>query len=122
MNRPSHKEISRKIYQAKEALSAKQIFLVNAVSIAADVLELGFAVDELSQILFDLLGEITPEDYAGHYPPQSSYENEILACELFPFKWISRRLGCAVYLKYALKNDQLWIVSLHEDRGKRVKK
>ena len=119
MNRPSHKEINRKIEQAKEALLAKRISFINAINIAADVLELGLTIQEVPKALFDLLGEITPKDYVGQYPPQHSYEDEILQCELFPFKWNSKRLGCVVYLKFTVENNQLWIISLHEDRKER---
>jgi len=119
MKRPSHKEINRKIAQAKEALFSNQIFFVNAISLAADVLELDLTVKEVPEVLFRLLREITPKDYAGHYPPQRSYEDEILQCELFPFKWKSSRLGCVIYLKFTVKNNQLWIISLHEDRKER---
>lgn len=119
MNRPSHKEINHKITQAKEALSANRLFFVNPASLAADALDLGLTIKELTETLYDLLGEISPGDYAGQRPPQRSYEDEILQCELFPFKWESSRLGCTVYLKFAVKNNRLWIVSLHEDRIKR---
>ncbi len=41
MERPSHKEINRKIKQAKEAVSKNQISILNPVSVATDTLELG---------------------------------------------------------------------------------
>jgi len=116
MDRPSHKEIYRKIKQAKEAVLENRLSFIDAVSIAADALELGYMVSEISDILVDLLAEITPKEYVGQSPPQRSYEENILQCELFPFRWISKRLGCMVYMKFALKDKQLWLVSLHEDR------
>jgi len=122
MDRPSHKEIDRKIKQAKEAVLKNRLSLIDAASIAADALELGYMVSEISIILFDLLAEITPKAYVGQSPPQRSYEEKILQCELFPFRWVSKRLGCTVYLKFALKDEQLWLVSLHEDRKERGEK
>jgi hypothetical protein len=116
MDRPSHKEIDRKIKQAKEAVLENRLSLIDAASIAADALELGYMVSEISDILVDLLTEITPKEYVGKSPPQRSYEEKILQCELFPFKWVSKRLGCAVYMKFAFKDEQLWLVSFHEDR------
>lgn len=116
MDRPSYKEIDRKIKQAKEAVLKNRLSFIDAVSIAADALELGYMIGEISNILVDLLGEMTPKDYVGQFPPQRSYEEKILQCDLFPFKWFSRRLGCAVYMKFAIKDEQVWLVSLHEDR------
>jgi hypothetical protein len=122
MDRPSHKEIYRKIKQAKEAVLENRLSFIDAVSIAADALELGYMVSEISNILVDLLAEITPKEYVGQSPPQRSYEENILQCELFPFRWISKRFGCMVYMKFALKDKQLWLISLHEDRKEGGKK
>jgi CRISPR/Cas system endoribonuclease Cas6 (RAMP superfamily) len=41
MDRPSYKEINRKIKQAKEAVSENHFSILNPVIIAADALELG---------------------------------------------------------------------------------
>lgn len=116
MERPSHKEINRKIKQAKEAVSKDRISILNPVSIAADTLELGLNLRNISNILRDVLGEIDPDDYAGQYPPQRSYEDEIKNCELLAFRWLSKRLGCRVYFKFTLKEARFWLVSFHEDR------
>jgi hypothetical protein len=116
MNRPSHKEISRKLTLAKEAVSKDRISILNPVSVATDTLELGLNLRNISNILSDVLEEIEPDDYAGQYPPQRSYEDEIKDCELLAFRWLSRRLGCRVYLKFTLKETRLWLVSFHEDR------
>ena len=116
MNRPSHKEISRKLTLAKEAVSENRISILNPVSVATDTLELGLNLRNISNILSDLLEEIEPDDYAGQYPPQRSYEDEIKHCELLAFRWLSKKLGCRVYFKFTLKETRLWLVSLHEDR------
>jgi hypothetical protein len=116
MNRPSHKEISRKLTLAKEAVSENRISILNPVSVAADTLELGLNLRNISSILGDLLEEIEPDDYVGQYPPQRSYEDEIKDYELLAFRWLSKRLGCRVYFKFTLKETRLWLVSLHEDR------
>jgi hypothetical protein len=116
MNRPSHKEISRKLTLAKEAVSENRISILNPVSVATDTLELGLNLRNISNILSDLLEEIEPDDYAGQYPPQRSYEDEIKDCELLAFRWLSKKLGCRVYFKFTLKENRLWLVSLHEDR------
>jgi hypothetical protein len=116
MDRPSHKEINRKIKQAKEAVSGSQFSVLNPVIIAADALELGLNLQKISYILSDLLEEITPNDYVGQYPPQRSYEHDIEGYELLAFRWLSKTLGCRVYLKFTVKGNRMWLVSLHEDR------
>jgi hypothetical protein len=116
MSRPSRKELDGKIRAAKEAASRGRISIINPLNLAADALELGFSVKDLSCVLLDLLAEVTSKAYAGQAPPKRSYENEILDRELFAFRWVSKRLGCAIYLKFALKGNELWVVSLHQDR------
>jgi hypothetical protein len=116
MDRPSHKEINRKIKQAKEAVSENQFSILNPVIIAADALELGVDLHNISYVLIDLLEEITPSHYAGQYPPQRSYEHEVEGYELLAFRWLSKTLGCRVYLKFTIKGKRMWLVSLHEDR------
>ena len=117
MDRPSHKEINRKIEQAKEAVSENQFSILNPVIIAADAIELGVDLQNISFILIDLLEEITPNHYAGQYPPQRSYEHDIEGYDLLAFRWLSKTtLGCRVYLKFTIKGKRMWLVSLHEDR------
>jgi hypothetical protein len=116
MGRPSPKEINAKIKQAKEASSQNRISIVNPMSVAADALELGINIRRIPNILVDFLKEITPNHYAGQYPPQRSYEPEIEGCELLAFQWLSEKLGCRVYLKFTIKGNQMWLVSLHQAR------
>jgi hypothetical protein len=116
MDRPSHKEINRKIKQAKEAVSENQFSILNPFIIAADALGLGVNLQNNSYILIDLLEEISPDHYVGQYPPQRSYEHEIEGCELLAFRWLSKKLGCRVYLKFTIKGNRMWLVSFHEDR------
>jgi hypothetical protein len=117
MKRPSYREIDQKLKQAREAAARNQIFIVNPKSFAGDALDLGFSVEDIANILIDISDEITAKNYVGQYPPQHSYEDRILDYEFFPFRWNSKVFGCRVYLKFAIKDGQLWLVSLHEDRG-----
>jgi hypothetical protein len=119
MSRPSHKEINHKIKQAKEAVLENRISIINPISTAADALELDIDIRHIPDVLMHLLNEITPNDYAGQYPPQRSYEDEIKDSELLAFQWLSKKLGCRVYLKFAIKENQLWLVSLHQVRKMR---
>jgi len=111
MKRPSCPELNRKILQGRETTLKDCISIVNPASIAADVLEIGFPIMDISNVLSDILKEITLHDYSGQYPPQRSYESKILESELFVFKSESTRLGCKGYLKFALKENRLWLVS-----------
>ena len=69
-------------------------------------------------MLSGFLDEISPENYVGKRPPEKSYEQEIKDLDLFAFRvessWFRRR----VYLKFTLTGDNLWLVSLHQDREK----
>jgi len=116
MRRPSYKELYQKIKQAKEAVLENRVSLLNSTVIISDTLELGFIIEELFSVLVDFLEEIRPKDYVGKYPPERSYEDKIYQCELFPFRWVSKRFGCTIYLKFVFKEDHLWLVSLHQDR------
>ena len=111
MKRLSYPELNRKILQGRETALKNCISIVNPASIAADALEIGFPIMDISNVLSDILKEITPHDYSGQYPPQRFYESKILESDLFVFKWESTRLGCKGYLKFALKENRLWLVS-----------
>lgn len=116
MERPSHKELTAKLRQAKDAVSSKRVEIVDPVVVAADALELGYLVAEMKRILSKMLDEFGPRDYAGHRPPQKSYEEQIRGCELYAFRWESQLFGCCVYFKFALKEEILWVASLHPHR------
>jgi hypothetical protein len=114
--RPTHKDLSGKINQAKAAVKAGRIALVDQTVIVADLLDLGHEISALPKILLDLLEQVTPGSYAGTMPPQRSYKSRIAGSELYAFKCVSKRMGCTVYIKFTLKHDFLWLVSIHEDR------
>jgi len=122
MKRPSNKELYGKIRQAKCAIEKKQIFPIDSDVIAADAIELGYEVSKLNRVLSKILKEITPRDYAGTRPPQKSYKNEIHGLELFAFRWMSKTFGCESYLKFSLKQESIYLVSLHQDRKDRSNK
>ncbi len=116
MKRPSYSEIQRKLKQAKEAIDRSSFVILKPTVIAIEALQLGILFDEINPILIALLSEIKPAHYAGTYPPQRSYEDEISRSELFAFRWKSRKLGCTAYLKFTVQENRLWLISLHQDR------
>ena len=116
MKRPTHKELSSKIREAQSCATDERIMLLNPASIAADALDLGYMMEDLSAVLQDVLAEITPENYVGLSPPQKSYENQINGADLFPFRWKSLIVKCLAYLKFAMATQTLWLISFHPNR------
>jgi hypothetical protein len=114
--KPTHKALSGKIRQAREAVQSGDIVFLKPAIIAADLLELECEAREVPVILAELLAQITPVDYVGTRPPQRSYEEDLMGCELYAFRTASKRLGCEVYFKFALFEERLWLVSFHADR------
>lgn len=119
-DRPSKREIDKKICAAKMALQASRGFfapisqkLVGELS----ELEIGDA-EEVWPLILELLKEIEIDDYAGSRPPRRSYEPNISNCELFAFSWLSKKLQKDMYLKFAIKEGNFYYVSLHESRKK----
>ena len=117
MRRPSYKELSGKLREAKSAVTKRMVALLEQDVIAEDAIDLEYVIDkELLYVLEELLNATTPKNYAGTRPPQKSYEREIDGLELFAFIVYSRRFRCRVYYKFALAKEVLWLVSLHQDR------
>jgi len=116
MKRPSHREISGKLLSARAAILKSAVRLVNPKVMREDLLDMGFLLDELPELLLSILDELNPERYRGTRPPQKSYEDTIRGCELYAFSWVSSALGCDAYFKFAMHGELLWIVSLHRDR------
>ncbi|MBL7047493.1 MAG: hypothetical protein ISR95_07725 [Candidatus Marinimicrobia bacterium] len=114
INRPTYKELNRKINLAKEFVINNQFDIVDPVPFALDLIELDCDADQ--KTISAILDEITPNDYVGTRPPQKSYKNKIKGVDLFAFAWESTKLGCKVYFKFGIINDTLWLVSLHKDK------
>jgi hypothetical protein len=70
----------------------------------------------LWELILGLLEEIVPDDYVGAHPPMRSYEKTIEGKELLAFSWWSKRLEKKMYIKFALKDNKFYYVSLHEDK------
>lgn len=118
MERPSQKELHNKIREAREALRAGRIALLNQTVVACDAIELNYDIEhELMSFLPECLNDLTPSHYAGKTPPQRSYAPEISGLELFAFKIDKKPLPLAIYIKFAYADDTLWLVSFHPDRS-----
>lgn len=118
-NRPSDSELCKKIEAAKAALIAESRVYANVGKAVGELYELGIETpNQIWNLILVLLDEINPKDYAGGRPPQRSYENAIKNCELFAFCWASQKLGKKMYIKFALKDNRYYYVSLHKSRDK----
>ena len=118
MTRPSHKELFGKLRLAQEAVKNGRIALLNQLALAADAIELDYSIElELEAILSELLEGAVPGHYTGSRPPQRSYDQDIKGLELFAFLVQSKRFKCRIYFKFALQDEMLWLVSLHQDRA-----
>jgi hypothetical protein len=115
--RPSHKELTGKIRQAKEAVAKGAILIINASVVAADAIELGYDIKELQTWTMQILDQIDPGNYTGRRPPERSYEREIKGLDLYVFRLFFTPFGCEIYLKFALSQGHFWLVSLHQNRG-----
>ena len=105
---------------ARKAIDQGCIFLLNQVAIVADAIDLDYSLElDLAAVLAEILDACSPADYTGSRPPQRSYEQELKGLELFAFTVESRRFKCRVYLKFAVVEDTLWLVSLHRHRPER---
>jgi len=119
MKRPSDHEIFGKLKLAANAAEGNNVFLVEPLAIVADLSDLNILVEDLMGLIPRIVHEIGPRNYIGTRPPQKSYEDAIKGCELYAFRWKSKILGCAAYFKFALKDNVLWISSLHVHRPKK---
>lgn len=75
-----------------------------------------FGAEAIREALASALKEITPEDYRGAFPPETSYEEVVEGASLFAFAWKSDSFSCSMYLKFCFHEDDLYIVTFHQQR------
>jgi len=124
-DRPSNKEICKKVADALAAVEAGRRQIALTKHFADDVYELGLEGEAaLWELIPKLLREIQEADpavcYAGSHPPLKSYEREILGAELWAFHWKSSELAREMYLKFVMKKGTGdWVYAhcrCHDDR------
>ncbi len=117
--RPSDRELIKRIKEAKESLNNRPGVFANPSKAVGELtyLEIGDA-DDVWQLIRELLEEIAPKDYIGSRPPQKSYEKSIAGLELLAFSWWSSKLSKWMYIKFVLKNERYYYVSLHQSKEK----
>lgn len=109
--------MSSKLQQADFFVKKERVGLIKQAILAEDAIELGYSIEfELLDVLAELIENATPDHYSGIRPPQASYADEISGLELFAFVVEIDRFEAAIYFKFSLSPDGLWLVSLHMDR------
>lgn len=120
--RPSERELIKRLEEAKEFLNGRQGLFANPSKTVGELSDLGvWDADEVWPLIRELLQEISPKDYRGSRPPQKSYEKAIAGHELLAFSWWSSKCAAQMYIKFVLKNERYYYVSLHQSRSIRQK-
>lgn len=123
MERPSHRELLRKLREASRLVESGRWAAANPLKLAADFARVDlYLADEQQPALRHAMAELKPEHYCGGRPPQRSYERATKGAEMFAFSWDSERFGKKMYFKFALTGagatQGLYVYSLHESRAK----
>lgn len=116
--RPSDRELTKRLNEAKECLKNRHGLFANLSKAVGELndLEIGDAND-VWPLIRELLEEISPKDYKGSRPPQKSYEKAIIGFELLAFSWWSSKYAKQMYIKFVLKDERYFYVSLHQSRS-----
>jgi hypothetical protein len=116
--RPSDRELTKRLSEAKEFLKNSHGLFANPSKAMGELndLDIGDAND-VWQLIRELLEEISPKDYKGSRPPQKSYEKAIKGLELLAFSWWSLKCAKQMYIKFVLKDERYYYVSLHQSRS-----
>ncbi len=120
MERPSHAECKGKILKARAQIADDDWAPASPEKLLPEFDELDIATGEERRAgLLAALGEIKPEDYAGHHPPQKSYEQPCRGAEMFAFQWDSIHFKRRMYIKFCFAKETLYMVSFHASRPRR---
>jgi hypothetical protein len=116
--RPSDRELSKRLDEAKEFLRNRCGVFATPSKAVGELNDLDIGdTNDVWRLISELLEEISPKDYKGSRPPQKSYEKVIEGSELFAFSWWSTKCAKQMYIKFVLKNERYYYVSLHQSRS-----
>lgn len=113
--RPSDRELANRLHEAKECLRNRHGLFANPSKAMGELNDLDIEdANDVWLLIRELLEEISPNDYRGSRPPQKSYEKAIAGLELLAFSWWSVKCAKQMYIKFVLKNERYYYVSLHQ--------
>lgn len=116
--RPSDRELTKRLSEAKEFLKNRYGLFANPSKALGELSDLDIGdANDVWQLIRELLDEISPKDYRGTRPPQKSYEKAIIGLELLAFSWWSPKFDKQMYIKFVLKNERYYYISLHQSRS-----
>jgi hypothetical protein len=116
--RPSDRELAKRLNEAKEFLKNRHGLFANPSKAVGELSDLDIGdANDIWQLIRELLEEISPNDYRGTRPPQKSYEKAIAGLELLAFSWRSPKFAKQMYIKFVLKDERYYYVSLHQSRS-----
>ena len=127
-NRPSHKELTSKLRQAREFLASPSDGYIAAdlAKLASNFYDLElFSKEAQDEGLRAAFSEVTARQYSGKRPPERAFVCAVKDEEIFTFVWQSSFFKKKMYLKFCLhdssefEGEQLCIFSLHEDQPHR---
>lgn len=121
--RPSDRELTKRLDEAKEFLKNRNGVFATPSKVVSELNDLDIGdTNDVWQLIRELLEEISPNDYKGSKPPQKSYEKAIAGLELLAFSWWSPICAKRMYIKFVLKNERYYYVSLHQSRSTEQKR
>lgn len=121
-HRPSNRELTKRLNEAKEFLNNRYGLFVNQSKAVGELNDLDIGdTNDVWKLIRELLEEISPKDYKGSRPPQKSYEKAITGLELLAFSWWSPKCAKQMYIKFVLKDERYYYISLHQSRSKEQK-
>jgi len=116
--RPSDRELTKRLDEAKEFLKNRHGVFATPSKVVGELNDLDIEdANDVWPLIKELLEEISPKDYKGSRPPQKSYEKAIAGLELLAFSWWSPICAKQMYIKFVLKNERYYYVSLHQSRS-----
>lgn len=122
----THKELTHKIKKAIELIKeGKRVFIDEKIHGEIEELEnLGIDESEVFEVIGGFLNEIlgygASKCWRGSSPPMKSYEKKIKGCDLWAFEALCTRLNRQMYLKFALKQNKIFVyVSFHISKRRR---
>lgn len=120
-SRPNNKEIINKLKEISSLIRSGRRRVLKPLSFQSQLRSLDLTAAEMWDVILEIIPEIKPlEHYKGGRPPQRSYEDDIKDIELWAYSWTSVKFNNQeIYLKFAIQDGVVWIVSFHYSSDKR---